>query len=186
LVIFARVSPHQKQKIVRVLQEKGEIVAMTGDGVNDAPALKKADIGIAVANACEVAKEAADLILLDNNFKTIVDACYEGRLVFYNIKKTIGYMLSNSFEEIVLILGAFLWGLPAPLTIVQILWIELICDGPPDLMQAFEPAEPEFMHDTPQATQKRNFRYFYQGVNYFGQLACRYTVFGIILVLWNL
>lgn len=155
LVIFARVSPHQKQKIIRVLQENGEVVAMTGDGVNDAPALKKADIGIAVANACDVAKEASDLILLDNNFKTIVDACYEGRLIFYNIKKTIGYMLSNSFEEIVLIFGAFLLGMSAPLTIVQILWIKLICDGPPDLMLAFEPAEPAFMCETPQATNKK-------------------------------
>jgi Ca2+-transporting ATPase len=154
IVLFVRVTPHQKQKIIRVLQEKGEIVAMTGDGVNDAPALKKADIGVTVATACDVAKEAADLILLDNNFKTIVDACQEGRLIFYNIKKTIGYVLSNSFAEITLIFSAVLLKFPAPLTVVQILWIKLICDGPPDLMLAFEPAEQALMKQKPQDIKK--------------------------------
>jgi Ca2+-transporting ATPase len=156
LILFARTTPLHKQKIVRILQEKGEIVAMTGDGVNDAPALKKADIGIAVASACDVAKEAADLILLDSNFKTIVDACAQGRLIFSNIKKTVGYVLSNSFAEIILIFGAVLLNLPAPLTIVQILWIKLICDGPPDLALAFEPAEREFMTERPQDIQKQD------------------------------
>lgn len=149
IVLFSRVTPHQKLKIVKALQDNGEVVAMTGDGVNDAPALKKADIGVAVGSATEVAKEAADLILLDNNFKTIVAACEEGRLIFSNLKKVIGYALSNSFVVIVLIFGAILLGLPAPLLIVQILWVHLICDGPPDIILSFEPKEAGLMQEDP-------------------------------------
>jgi len=147
--IFARVTPHQKLKIIKALQENGEIVAMTGDGINDAPALKKADIGVTVGNATDVAKEASDLVLLDSNFKTIMAACEEGRLIFSNIKKVIGYMLSNSFANIVLIFGAVIFSLPYPVTIVQILWIQLICDGPPDLLLAFEPKEEGLMKEKP-------------------------------------
>jgi len=154
IVLFARVTPHQKLKIVKALQENGEIVAMTGDGVNDSPALKKANIGIAVGEASDVAKEAADLILLDSNFKTIVAACEEGRLIFSNIKKVVGYVLSNSFVEIFLIFGAMIMGLPAPLTILQILWIHLICDGPPDIILGFEPKEKSIMKEKPQNLQK--------------------------------
>lgn len=154
IILFTRVTPHQKQKIIKVLQEKGEIVAMTGDGVNDAPALKKANIGVAVGTASDVAKEAADLILLDNNFKTIVAACEEGRLIFSNIKKAVGYALSNSFAEIALIFGAILLGLPSPLTVVQILWIHLICDGPPDIILAFEPREKSLMAENPKNIKK--------------------------------
>jgi len=149
IVLFSRVTPHQKLKIVKALQDNGEVVAMTGDGVNDAPALKKADIGVAVGSATEVAKESADLILLDNNFKTIVAACEEGRLIFSNMKKVIGYALSNSFVEIVLIFGAMMLGLPAPLLIVQILWVHLICDGPPDIILSFEPKEAGLMQEDP-------------------------------------
>ena len=147
--LFARVTPHQKLKIVRVLQEIGEIVAMTGDGVNDAPALKKANIGIVVGEASEVAKETADLILLDSNFKTIVSAVEEGRVVFENIKKVIFFMLSDSFAEIVLILASILLGWPLPLTVIQILWIHLLCDGPEDFVLGFEPKEKEAMIEGP-------------------------------------
>lgn len=148
--VFSRVTPHQKQKIVRALQEKGEIVAMTGDGVNDAQALKSANIGVVVNSASDVAKEAGNLILLDNNFKTIVAACEEGRLIFSNIKKTVGYVLSNSFAEITLILGAVLLDIPFPLTVAQILWSHIICDGPPDLVLAFEPKENSLMRERPE------------------------------------
>ncbi len=147
--IFARVLPHQKRKIVDCFQQKGEIVAMTGDGVNDALALKEADIGVAVGEATEVAKESADLILLDSNFKTIISACEEGRLVLSNIKKTVGYVLSNSFLEIAVLFFSGLFGWPAPLNIPQILWLHLICDGPPDLMFAFEPKEKDLMEKKP-------------------------------------
>ena len=150
IVIFARVSPHHKLKIIEALQANGETVAMMGDGVNDAPALKKADIGVVVGTATDVAKESGDLILLDNNFKTIVAACEEGRQIFSNIKKVVGYVLSNSFVEMVLIFGAMLLSIPFPLTVVQILWIHLVCDGPPDILLGFEPKEAGLLDLKPQ------------------------------------
>ena len=154
IILFTRITPHQKLKIVKALQDNGEVVAMTGDGVNDALALKKADIGIAVENATEVAKEASDLILLDSNFQTIFAACEEGRLIFTNIKKVIAYVLSNSFGEIIIISVALLLHFPPPLTVVQILWINLICDGPPDIMLGFEKKEKNLSEMTPQQIQK--------------------------------
>lgn len=156
--VFARITPNQKLKIIKVLQDKDETVAMTGDGVNDAPALKKADIGVVVGrDASEVAKETGDLILLDGNFKTIIAAVEEGRLVFSNIRKVVAYMLSNSFAAIALIFGAMILDLPAPLTIVQILWINLICDGPPDLVLSFEPKEKHLMREKPERLKKEEF-----------------------------
>ena len=149
ILLFCRVTPHQKRKIVDVLQQKGEVVAMTGDGVNDALALKEADIGIAVGEATEVSKEAADLVLLDSNFKTIISACEEGRLILSNIKKTVAYTLSNSFFEISFLFLAGILRFPTPLTVVQILYLHLICDGPPDLMFAFEKKEKDLMQKKP-------------------------------------
>jgi len=154
ILLFTRISPHQKLKIIKVLKEKKEVVAMTGDGVNDAPALKKADIGVVVGNASDVAKEAGDLILLDSNFKTILAAVEEGRLIFSNIKKVVGYTLSDSFAEIILIFGSVLLNLPYPLTILQILWIHLICDGPPDIVLGFEPMEKDLMKERPENLRK--------------------------------
>ncbi|MEK7557955.1 MAG: HAD-IC family P-type ATPase [Patescibacteria group bacterium] len=154
IILFSRVLPHQKLKIVTALQDKEEIVAMTGDGVNDAPALKKADIGVVMGSGTEVAKEVGDLILLDNNFKTILTAVEEGRLIFSNIRKVISYVLSNSFVEIFLIFGAILLNLPLPLTIVQILWIQLVCDGPPDIILGFEPKEKDLMKEKPRNHKK--------------------------------
>jgi P-type Ca2+ transporter type 2C len=153
-LLFARVTPQQKLRIVGALQELGEIVAMTGDGVNDAPALKKSNIGIVVAGASEVAKEAADLVLLDDNFKTIISAIEGGRLVFENIKKIILFILSNSFAEVIAILGALILGWPFPLTIIQILWLHLLCDGPEDFILGFEPKEKETMLDGPKKMQE--------------------------------
>jgi Ca2+-transporting ATPase len=149
IVLFTRVLPHQKRKIVDVLKEKGKVVAMTGDGVNDALALKEADIGIAVGEATEVAKEATDLILLDSNFKTIISTCEEGRLILSNIKKSVGYVLSNSFLEIAVLFLAGILKLPPPLTILQILYLHLICDGPQNLIFAFEPKEKDLMERKP-------------------------------------
>lgn len=156
ILIFSRVAPHQKQKIVKALQDKGEVVAMTGDGVNDVLALKGADIGVTVGSASEIAKEAGDLILLDNNFKTIIAAVEEGRLIFSNIKKVVSYVLSNSFVEIFLIFGSIILNLPYPLTIVQILWLHLICDGPPDIILGFEPKEKDIMKKRPENLQREN------------------------------
>jgi Ca2+-transporting ATPase len=154
--VFTRVTPLQKLKIVDILQKQGEIVAMTGDGVNDAPALKKANIGVVVANATEVAKETADLILLDSNFKTIIAAVEEGRLILSNIKKVVGYVLSNSFQAITIIFTAMILDLPAPITVVQILWVNLICDGPPDLVLGFEPKEKGLMHEKPKDLKRES------------------------------
>ncbi len=147
--VFARIRPQDKLRIVRALQARGEITAMIGDGVNDAPALKRANIGVVVGAATDVAKETADLILLDNNFKTVVAAIEEGRVIFENIRKVVAYTLSNSFAEVLLVFGAMLLGWPAPLLVAQILWIHLICDGPSDIVLGFEPKENGIMEEPP-------------------------------------
>jgi len=149
IVIFCRVTPHHKLKIVNALQASGHITAMIGDGVNDAPALKKANIGVSVGNGTDVAQETANLILLDNNFATLVNAVEEGRIVFDNIKKVVAYVLSNSFAEILVIFLAFILDWPTPLTVAQILWIHLICDGPSDIALGFERGELGIMDEPP-------------------------------------
>lgn len=156
IAVFSRISPRQKLKIVEALQANGEVVAMTGDGVNDALALKKADIAVVVANASDVAKEVSDLILLDSNFKTIVTACEEGRVILANIKKVVSYSLSNSFVEIILIFGAVLLNFPVPLTVAMILWINLVCDGPVSIVLGFEDKEDGVMELTPKELQREN------------------------------
>lgn len=148
-VVFSRIRPHDKLRIIRALQARGEVTAMIGDGVNDAPALKRANIGVVVGSATDVAKETADLILLDSNFRTIVAAIEEGRVIFENIRKVVAYTLSNSFAEVLTIFGAMVLGWPAPLMVAQILWIHLICDGPSDIVLGFEPQEEGIMDEKP-------------------------------------
>lgn len=147
--VFARIRPNDKLRIIKALQANGEVTAMIGDGVNDAPALKRANIGVVVGSATDVAKETADLVLLDNNFKTIVAAIEEGRTIFQNIRKVVAYTLSNSFAEVLTIFIAMLLGWPAPLAVAQILWIHLICDGPSDIILGFEPTEQGIMDEPP-------------------------------------
>jgi Ca2+-transporting ATPase len=169
--VFARVSPEDKLRIVNVLQKAGEIVAVTGDGVNDAPALKHADIGIAMGmRGTEVAKEASDIVLMDDNFKTIVKAIEGGRTIYANILKFVHLMFSHNLGEVLMIFAAIMSGLPLPLLPLQILWINLVTDVFPALALAVEPPSPETMKRKPHSptevmlSSRFLFLIFWQGV----------------------
>jgi sodium/potassium-transporting ATPase subunit alpha len=151
-VIFTRTSPEQKLRIVQALQRRGEVVAVTGDGVNDAPALKQADIGVAMGlSGTDVAREAADMVLLDDNFATLLPAVQEGRTIFDNLRKATSYILTSNVAEITPFLGFLLLGLPLPLTVVLILAVDLGTDMLPAIALGSEPAERDIMHLPPRS-----------------------------------
>ena len=148
--VFARVAPEHKVRLVKAFQRRGRVVAMTGDGVNDAPALKAADIGCAMGkNGTEVAKSAADMVLTDDDFSTIVSAVREGRGIYRNIRKTIHFLLSCNIGEVLVVLAAFLLGAPTPLLAIQLLWVNLVTDSLPALALGVDPIQQDVMEEPP-------------------------------------
>ena len=176
--VFARVSPEHKIRLVTSLQEQGLVVAMTGDGVNDAPALRKADIGVAMGiTGTDVSKDASEMVLLDDNFATIVAAVEEGRKIYDNIRKFIKYLLSCNASEIAVMLLAPLFGMPLPLLPLQILWMNLVTDGLPALALGVEPAERDLMRRPPASSEE----------SIFGQgLAAFVVAMGVVMSLISL
>ena len=187
--VFARVSPEHKMRIVDALQANDEVVAMTGDGVNDAPAIKRADIGIAMGiTGTDVAKETADMVLTDDNYASIVSAVEQGRIIYSNIRKFVFFLLSSNVAEIMIIFLATLAGLPAPLTAIQLLWLNLITDGAPALALAVEKGDPDIMQQRPRAKSEpivNRSMMLGLGVQTVAQTVAVLTAFGLGLI-WHL
>ena len=153
--VFARVSPAHKLQIVQALQQAGKVVAMTGDGINDGPALKAADIGIAMGRGgTDVAREVADVVLEDDNLETLIVAMRQGRTIYSNIRKSVHFLLATNLSEILVTATAIATGLGHPLTAMQLLWINLLSDITPGLALALEPEEPEVMQRPPRDPQE--------------------------------
>jgi sodium/potassium-transporting ATPase subunit alpha len=185
-VLFSRMTPKNKMRVVSILKEEGEVVAVTGDGVNDAPALKKADIGIAMGiTGSDVAKEASDMILLDDNFATIVNAVEEGRVVYENIKKFITYIFASNIPEAIPYLAYILLRIPLPLTIIQILAVDLGTDMLPALALGAENPTPGIMKQPPRKLKERllNFPLIARAYLFLGPIEAIACMFGFFFVL---
>ncbi len=183
--IFARMASNQKLKIADALQKNGEVVAMTGDGVNDAPSLKKADIGISMGSGTDVAKESSDMILLDDNFNSIVSAIEEGRTVYFNIKKFVTYILSSNVPEIVPYVMSFFFKIPNPLSVIQILSIDLGSDMLPGLALGSEKPEKNIMKRKPVAKDEKilDWEVFKRGYFFIGVIEASAAMFAFITFL---
>jgi len=183
--VYARVSPAHKLKIVEALDAHGEVVAMTGDGANDAPALKKAAIGVAMGiTGTDVSKEAAAMVLTDDNFASIVAAVEEGRGIFENIKKYLMYLLSANVGEVLIMFVAGLLGTPLPLVAIHLLWINLVTDGLPALALAVDPHDPDIMSQPPRDPNSSIFT-----KNLLGIIATRGLVMAVVMLpmfIWKL
>ena len=174
--MFARVSPEHKVRIVKAFQARGAVVAMTGDGVNDAPALKAADIGCAMGKGgTDVAKGAADMVLTDDNFSSIVAAVREGRGIYQNIRKAVHFLLSCNIGEILTIFAAFLMGLPSPLLAIQLLWVNLVTDSLPALALGVEGVDSDVMRRKPIERGKSMF-----SGGLFGEIAIEGVLIGVL------
>ena len=147
-LLFANITPEHKLKIVSILKKRGEVITMIGDGINDVLALRKADVAVSMGDSSDVALEEGDLILLNNELDTITKTIEQGRLAFRNIQNIISYVLSNSFSEVIIIALSFIFKLPFPFIIPQILWLHMICDGPLDFSLVFEKNTDGLMHVT--------------------------------------
>jgi len=156
--VYARVSPEHKLNIVQALQHRGHVVAMTGDGVNDAPALRKSDIGVAMGiTGTDVSKEAANMVITDDNFATIVSAVEEGRTIYDNVRKFVKYIVTSNSAEVTVMFLSQLFAMPLPMTTLQILWMNLVTDGVPGLALGLEPTEKDTMRRPPFAPDESIF-----------------------------
>lgn len=187
VTVFARVSPSHKLKIVRSMKRRGEIVAMTGDGVNDAPAIKEANIGVSMGiTGSDVTKQAADVILLDDNFSTLVAAVEEGRVIYRNIRKFIRYLLSCNIGEVVTMFAGMLMGMPIPLLPMQILLVNLVTDGLPAISLGLDPAEPDTMKRKPRDPGESIFSHGLAYTILFRGILIGFTTLSVFLTVFRL